>query len=74
MLCHKCHQREATVHLTFISGEKMQKKDLCEVCAPTKEQIKQDPSTVLGAYWPQGWPKPKPKNIISSGSDSDESA
>jgi protein-arginine kinase activator protein McsA len=58
MLCDKCHQREATVHLRFVDGEKMLKKDLCEVCGPTKDQMKQDPSKALGAEWPKGWPKP----------------
>ena len=38
MLYHKCHQREAAVHLTFMFGEKMQKKDLCIECAPTGGQ------------------------------------
>ena len=36
MLCRLCQQREATVHLTQIAGEKMQKVDLCEECAKTK--------------------------------------
>ena len=38
MLWDKCHQREAAVHLTFMFGEKMQKKDFCVVCAPTENQ------------------------------------
>ena len=33
MLCHICKQEEAKVHLTQISGDKMQKIDLCENCA-----------------------------------------
>jgi len=55
-------------------GEKMQKKDLCVVCAPTEEQLKQDPSKALGADWPKDFPKgwPKPPTIISSGFDSDD--
>lgn len=36
MLCSICKEREATVHLTQIVGEKMQKVDLCEECAKTK--------------------------------------
>jgi protein arginine kinase activator len=36
MLCCICKEREATVHLTQISGDKMQKVDLCEECAKTK--------------------------------------
>ena len=50
----------------------MQKKDLCVVCAPTEEQMKQDPSKALGADWPKGWPYPN--HIISSGFDSDDTA
>jgi len=36
MLCCICKEREATVHLTEIKGDKMQKVDLCEECAKTK--------------------------------------
>jgi protein arginine kinase activator len=36
MLCCICKEKEATVHLTQISGDKMQKVDLCEDCAKTK--------------------------------------
>lgn len=36
MLCCICKQKEATVHLTQITGDKMQKVDLCEECAKTK--------------------------------------
>ena len=41
MLCNKCEEREATIHLTQIVGTKMTKRDLCEVCGkefadPTK--------------------------------------
>ncbi|MEY2428013.1 MAG: protein arginine kinase activator [Verrucomicrobiota bacterium] len=36
MLCCICKEKEATVHLTQISGDKMQKVDLCEECAKTK--------------------------------------
>jgi protein arginine kinase activator len=36
MLCSVCKEREATVHLTQISGEQMQKVDLCEECAKKK--------------------------------------
>ena len=73
MLCDKCHQQEATVHLTFMLGEKMLKKDLCAICAPTEKEMKQDPSKAFGADWPKDWPKPNPKNFISSefGSDDD---
>lgn len=36
MLCMVCKEKEATVHLTQIVGEKMQKVDLCEDCAGKK--------------------------------------
>jgi protein arginine kinase activator len=36
MMCCVCKEREATVHLTQITGDKMQKVDLCEACAKTK--------------------------------------
>ena len=32
MLCQQCHERNATIHLSFIVGDKMTKRDLCEVC------------------------------------------
>lgn len=43
MLCNICKQNEATVHLTQIVGDKMQKVDLCEGCS--KEKGVSDPST-----------------------------
>ena len=36
MQCSVCKEKPATVHLTQIVGEKMQKLDLCEDCAKTK--------------------------------------
>jgi len=36
MLCNICKEREATVHLTQIAGDKVQKVDLCEECAKHK--------------------------------------
>ncbi len=36
MLCCICKVKPATVHLTQIAGDKMQKVDLCEDCAKTK--------------------------------------
>ena len=36
MLCSICKEKPATVHLTQITGDKMQKVDLCEDCAKTK--------------------------------------
>src|SRR5271163_4215153 len=36
MLCCVCKAKEATVHLTQIAGDKMQKVDLCEECAKNK--------------------------------------
>lgn len=43
MLCNICKQNEATVHLTQIVGDKMQKVDLCEGCS--KDKGVSDPST-----------------------------
>ena len=36
MLCCLCKEKEATVHLTQIAGDKVQKVDLCEECAKHK--------------------------------------
>lgn len=36
MTCCNCKEKQATVHLTQITGEKMQKVDLCEDCAKKK--------------------------------------
>src|ERR1700741_4341566 len=36
MLCCICKEKEATVHLTQIAGDKMEKVDLCEECAKNK--------------------------------------
>lgn len=36
MLCCVCKEKPATVHLTQIAGDKMQKVDLCEECAKQK--------------------------------------
>lgn len=36
MQCSICKEKPATVHLTQIVGEKMQKLDLCEDCAKSK--------------------------------------
>ena len=36
MMCCICKEKEASVHLTQIAGDKMQKVDLCEECAKTK--------------------------------------
>jgi len=54
MLCDKCHQREAKVHLTFMLGEKMEKQDLCVVCAPTDEH-RDDRCEFCGAPAVVGW-------------------
>jgi protein arginine kinase activator len=36
MMCCVCKEKKATVHLTQITGDKMQKVDLCEECAKHK--------------------------------------
>jgi protein-arginine kinase activator protein McsA len=46
MQCSICKEKPATVHLTQIVGEKMQKLDLCEDCAKTKGV--NDPSGFAG--------------------------
>jgi protein-arginine kinase activator protein McsA len=58
MLCDKCHQREATVHLTFMFGGKMRKKDLCVECAPTdvqRDTQRDAQCEVCGAPAATGW-------------------
>jgi protein arginine kinase activator len=35
MLCSICKEREATVHLTQITGDRMQKVDVCKECSET---------------------------------------
>jgi protein arginine kinase activator len=42
MLCSICHKNEATVHLTEIVDDKIQKLDLCEPCS--KEKGVDDPA------------------------------
>ena len=36
MLCNNCKEKEATVHLTKVEGDKMHKVDLCETCSKEK--------------------------------------
>lgn len=36
MLCCICKEREATVHVTQIDGDKMDRVDICEDCAMAK--------------------------------------
>lgn len=57
MLCNECKKREATIHLTQIVGEKMAKRDLCEVCGkeyldPTKSIPYLEPAKSIP--WHQG--------------------
>ena len=43
MLCELCHQREATVHITNLTPDKiLGKSHFCVICAPSKEQMKQE--------------------------------
>jgi len=39
MLCERCHEREATVHITNIFGPtgETKKQDFCEACATDPE-------------------------------------
>jgi len=32
MLCKQCNERDATIHITQVVGDKITKRDLCEVC------------------------------------------
>jgi hypothetical protein len=34
MICTKCHQNEATIHLTTVVGPETETVDLCKDCAP----------------------------------------
>lgn len=52
----------------------MLKKDFCDVCAPTEEQMKQHPCKAFGADWPKDWPKPNPSTTISSEFGPDDAA
>jgi protein arginine kinase activator len=42
MLCNICKEKEATVHLTKVDGDKMHKVDLCDGCS--KEKNVNDPT------------------------------
>jgi protein-arginine kinase activator protein McsA len=33
MLCERCHEREAKVHVRVVIGAEMTKHDFCEACA-----------------------------------------
>ena len=62
MLCRLCQQREATVHLTQITGDKLEKMDLCEDCAQARGI--NDPTVLsLAALWSarQDPPRPRPE-------------
>lgn len=39
MICQKCNEREATVHLTKIINNKKQEIHLCEICAKKNDDI-----------------------------------
>lgn len=65
MLCVKCHEREATVHLTVIDGDKVTKRDFCEECAgpyiPDKNVYGARPDCYIGPP-----PAARPGVIFSS--------
>ena len=43
MLCEECHEREATVHLTFLTSEKaLQRRAFCAICAPTQDRLREE--------------------------------
>lgn len=49
MLCEKCNEREAKVHLTVIIHDEMTKRHLCDVCG--KEDVNFDRWTVQTVPW-----------------------
>src|SRR5215831_103578 len=51
MICQECNERQATIHLTYVMGDKMMKRDLCEVCG--KEFVHMPTS---GAGFPHNLP------------------
>ena len=40
MFCSICKKREATVHVTLIDGDKLQKQDFCQDCADASSMVK----------------------------------
>jgi uncharacterized repeat protein (TIGR04138 family) len=52
MLCQKCHEREATIHLTQIFGDKMAQTDLCDVCGKEIKDAADIPLTALTSGTP----------------------
>jgi protein-arginine kinase activator protein McsA len=51
MLCEKCHQEEATVHVTEVvaeAPEEMKKHDFCEACFSQTELAKKVNSKAAG--------------------------
>ncbi len=48
MLCEKCQQREATIHLCEIADGRMRKSDLCEVCGKDVARQADEPMNFLG--------------------------
>ena len=43
MLCEKCREREATVHVTVVTPESvLERREFCESCAPTPDQMKEE--------------------------------
>lgn len=56
MLCNGCNEREATIHLTQITGDKMAKRDLCEVCG--KEYLEPSKSIPWNEWKPSAAPPP----------------
>lgn len=54
MLCEKCRQNEATVHLTQTTQGRTVEYNLCEACAQ-KQGISQHLSSYLGSIFGQGF-------------------
>ena len=49
MLCERCHEREATVHLTKIMGPEMTKRNLCKPCVA--ESMPELANDLPGWHW-----------------------
>jgi hypothetical protein len=63
MICERCHAREATVHLTEVTGQDLRKIDLCESCCQdtrpgllekAKRSASYPPPRTRGLQGPQG--------------------
>ncbi|MCF7838986.1 MAG: hypothetical protein K9N49_10200, partial [Candidatus Marinimicrobia bacterium] len=68
MICQRCHEREATLHLTTVTDGEVQKLHLCETCADKAGFTVEGPVSVsdlllglAGGALAAGDPAPAPK-------------